>query len=85
MAKKKASGSTTQQTTRPGKRLGIKLFGNQKVKTGQIIIRQKGTRFHPGDGVGLGKDFTLFALRDGLVKFFKKRSKKFIKVTPVKN
>ena len=78
MAHKKASGSTSQQTTRAGKRRGVKIFGGQTIKTGQIIVRQKGTKFHPGEGVGLGRDFTLFALRDGVVKFFQKRSKKLI-------
>ncbi len=82
MAKKKASGSTSQQTTRPGKRRGVKIFGGQKVKTGQIIVRQIGTKFHPGNGVGLGRDFTLFALQDGVVKFLKKRSKKLVSILP---
>jgi large subunit ribosomal protein L27 len=80
MAHKKASGSTSQQTTRPGKRRGIKIFGGQKIKTGQIISRQKGTLHHPGEGVGLGRDFTLFALRDGLVQFYQKKSRKLVKV-----
>ncbi len=84
MAKKKASGSTTQHTSRAGKRRGVKRFGGQKVKTGTIIVRQKGTKFHPGDGVGKGRDFTLFALRDGIVKFFIKRGQKLVKVLPEK-
>ena len=83
MAHKKAAGSTTQHSTRSGKRRGVKIFGGQKVKTGMIIVRQLGTKFHPGEGVGMGKDFTLFALRDGVVKFFNKQSKKLIKVLPI--
>ncbi len=84
MAKKKASGSTSQQTTRPGKRLGIKIFGGQKAKTGMILARQKGTKFHPGEGVGLGRDFTLFALQPGIVKFHKKYNRQYISVLPGK-
>ncbi len=82
MAHKKASGSTSQHTSRRGKRLGVKIFGGQSIKTGQIIVRQIGTKFHPGEGVGLGRDFTLFALRNGVVKFLKKRSKKIVSVLP---
>jgi len=78
MAKKKASGSTTQHTTRPGKRLGLKIFGSQKVKIGQIIVRQRGTKFHPGNGVGLGKDYTLYALKDGIVNFKTRLGKKVV-------
>ncbi len=80
MAKTKQTGKVSQQTTRPGKRLGIKLFGGQKVKTGQIIIRQRGTRFHAGDGVGVGRDHTLFAKKDGTVAFKKARNKKVVYV-----
>ena len=80
MAHKKASGSTSQQSTRAGKRRGIKIYGGKKIKTGQIISRQKGTVHNPGEGVGLGRDFTLFALRDGIVKFYQKKSKKLVKV-----
>jgi len=82
MAHKKASGSTTQHTTRPGKRRGVKKFGGEKVKTGMILVRQKGTKFHPGDNVGKGRDFTLFALKDGVVKFVQKQGKKLISVIP---
>ena len=56
-------------STRPGKRLGLKIYGGQKIKTGMIIARQRGTKIHPGEGVGLGRDFTLFALTDGTVEF----------------
>ena len=76
MSKKKASGSARQHTTRPGKRLGTKLYAGQKVKTGGIIVRQKGTKIHAGDGVAVGRDHTLFALRDGMVKFITRVGRK---------
>jgi large subunit ribosomal protein L27 len=80
MAKTKAGGKTRQKPARAGKRLGIKIFGGQPVKPGQIIVRQRGTEFHPGDGVGLGRDFTLFALREGKVSFKKKQGKQLVAV-----
>lgn len=80
MAHKKTAGSTIQHSTRPGKRLGVKIFGGAKVKTGMIIIRQKGTKWHKGEGVGLGRDFTLFARRDGRVKFSQKHGKQLVSV-----
>ncbi|MFC1790697.1 50S ribosomal protein L27 [Patescibacteria group bacterium] len=80
MSKTKAGGKTRQKTTRPGKRRGVKIFGGQVVKTGQIIIRQKGTKFFPGDGVGLGRDFSLYALKDGQVKFLTKSNKKIVTI-----
>lgn len=80
MAHKKTAGSTTQHSTRPGKRLGVKLFGGQKVKTGMIIIRQKGSKWHRGANVGLGRDFTLFAKTDGQVKFSQKQGKQLVSV-----
>ena len=83
MSKKKAAGSTRQHSQRAGKRRGVKIFGGQKVTTGMIIIRQRGTQVHPGKGVGVGRDFTLFALRDGLVKFLVKQGKKLVSVLPV--
>jgi len=81
MSKKKASGSVRQHHARPGKRLGVKLFGGEKVKTGMIIVRQKGTRFHPGQNVGLGRDFSLFALADGKVSFATRRGRKLVSVS----
>ena len=72
MAHTKAGGKTTQKTPRAGKRLGLKLSGGQVVKAGNIIVRQRGTKFFPGQGVGIGKDHTLFALRNGMIKFAKK-------------
>jgi large subunit ribosomal protein L27 len=81
MAKKKAGGKTRQQTTRPGKRLGLKVYGGQKIKTGAIILRQRGTRFHAGEGVGIGRDHTLFALKDGEVNFKIRQGIKVVSVS----
>lgn len=81
MAKTKTGGKTRQQSPRPGKRLGVKIFGGQKVKAGNILVRQRGTRLHPGEGVGLGRDHTLFALRTGVVEFGQKLGKKFVSIT----
>ena len=69
MAHKKAAGSTRNGRDSESKRLGVKLFGGQAATAGNIIVRQRGTRFHAGTGVGLGRDHTLFALNDGVVKF----------------
>ena len=80
MAHKKTTGSTTQHPSRAGKRLGVKLFGGEKIKIGMIIIRQNGSKWHAGVGVGKGRDFTLFALKDGRVKFFQKQGKQFVAV-----
>lgn len=81
MAKTKAAGKTRQQEPRPGKRLGLKVAGGQEVKVGNIILRQRGTKFHPGSGVGMGRDFTLFALDDGIVQFKKHFGKKVVSVS----
>ncbi|BAU72532.1 50S ribosomal protein L27 [Metapseudomonas furukawaii] len=69
MAHKKAGGSTRNGRDSESKRLGVKLYGGQVVKAGNIIVRQRGTKFHAGVGVGLGKDHTLFAKVDGVIKF----------------
>ncbi len=69
MAHKKGGGSTKNGRDSESKRLGVKKFGGESVTTGNIIVRQKGTKFHPGNNVGMGKDYTLFALIDGVVKF----------------
>lgn len=69
MAHKKAGGSTRNGRDSESKRLGVKLFGGQAVKAGNILVRQRGTKSHAGYGVGLGKDHTLFAKVDGVVKF----------------
>ena len=70
MAQKKGVGSTRNGRDSNPKYLGVKLFGGQAVSAGNIIVRQRGTQFHPGPNVGLGRDHTLFALKDGTVKFF---------------
>lgn len=75
MAHKKGEGSVKNNRDSVSKRLGVKIFGGQSAISGNIIIRQKGNKFHPGTNVGQGKDFTLFALTDGTVEF-KKTSKK---------
>lgn len=72
MAHKKAGGSTNNGRDSHSKRLGVKCFGGEKVKPGSIIIRQRGTRYHAGENVGIGTDHTLFALTEGHVKFIKK-------------
>ncbi len=69
MAHKKAAGSSRNGRDSAGKRLGVKRFGGQQVSAGSILVRQRGTTFHPGNNVGCGKDYTLFALIDGEVKF----------------
>jgi large subunit ribosomal protein L27 len=80
MSKKKAGGKTSQLSPRPGKRLGIKIFGGQKVEAGNILVRQRGTKFHPGEGVGMGRDHTLFAKQNGILKFSQRLGKKVISV-----
>ena len=80
MAHTKAGGKARQQGNRIGKRLGLKVSGGQKVITGNIIVRQRGTEFHAGSGVGVGKDYTLFALQNGVVKFKTRRGKRVAEV-----
>lgn len=82
MAHKKGVGSTQNTRDTEGKRLGVKVFGGQKAKAGNIIVRQRGTKHHPGDNVGLGKDHTLFALTDGVVEFRKKAHRSYVTVIP---
>ena len=74
MAHKKGVGSTDNGRDSNAKRLGVKLFGGQSAIAGNIIIRQRGTKFHPGNGVGIGRDHTIYALTDGKVNFVKKRN-----------
>ena len=69
MAHKKGAGSTKNGRDSNAKRLGVKRFGGEKVKAGSIIVRQRGMKFRPGNNVGCGKDFTLFALTDGIIEF----------------
>lgn len=81
MAHVKAGGAKAHQhSQRPGKRLGVKIFGGQTVKSGNIIIRQRGAKFHPGVGTDMGKDFTIFATIDGVVKFLTKQGKQYVEI-----
>ena len=82
MAHKKAGGSTKNGRDSESKRLGVKMYGGQVVKAGNIIVRQRGTQFHPGSNVGCGKDHTLFATADGVIKFEVKgaKSRRFVNV-----
>ncbi len=73
MAHKKAGGSSRNGRDSAGRRLGVKLFGGENAKAGNILVRQRGTKFHPGDNVGMGKDHTLFALTDGTISFARKK------------
>ncbi|MEI6891525.1 MAG: 50S ribosomal protein L27 [Pontiella sp.] len=75
MAHKKGQGSTSNGRDSNAQRRGVKRFGGQKVTSGTILVRQLGTKFHPGDNVGCGKDYTLFALKDGIVEFNKHQRK----------
>ena len=84
MAHKKAGGSSRNGRDSESKRLGVKKFGDEAVIPGNIIIRQRGTRWHPGVNVGIGKDHTLFALTEGRVKFVKKfDGRTYVNVQPV--
>ncbi len=84
MAHKKGTGSTRNGRDSNAQRLGVKRYGGQVVRAGNILVRQRGTSFHPGNNVGLGKDYTIFALIDGVVTFEKKGNKrKQISVYPV--
>ena len=80
MAHKKGSGSTKNGRDSNSKRLGVKIYGNQIVKAGSIIVRQRGLTFKPGMQIGVGKDYTLFAMRDGVVQFEQIKNRKFIHV-----
>ncbi|MEZ5047325.1 MAG: 50S ribosomal protein L27 [Chitinophagaceae bacterium] len=80
MAHKKGEGSVKNGRDSQSKRLGVKLFGGQAAIAGNIIIRQKGNKYHAGENVGQGKDFTLFALHDGTVTFRKTKEKTFVSV-----
>ena len=78
MAHKKGEGSVKNNRDSQSKRLGVKIFGGQPAISGNVIVRQRGTVYHPGKNVGVGKDFTLFALTDGLVEFKKARNNRTI-------
>lgn len=82
MAHIKAGGTTRANKDSVSKRLGVKIFGGQRAMPGNIIVRQKGTKVYPGDGVQMGRDFTIFAIAQGLVEFFTKRGKQYVSVLP---
>lgn len=77
MAHKKASGTTKNNRDSNSKRLGVKIYGGQKVAPGMIIVRQRGTKFHPGKNVGIGSDDTLYALSDGIIEFKSRKVRAF--------
>jgi large subunit ribosomal protein L27 len=84
MAHKKGEGSVKNGRDSQSKRLGVKIFGGQTAVSGNILVRQRGTVYHPGKNVGVGKDFTLFALTDGLVEFKKGRNDRtYVSVLPI--
>ncbi len=80
MAHKKGMGSTRNGRDSESKRLGVKRFAGQKVRAGNILVRQRGTKFWPGENVGMGRDYTLFAKADGEVKFFTSNKRRYIAV-----
>jgi len=84
MAHKKGAGSSSNGRESHSKRLGVKIFGGQAAKAGNILVRQRGTVHHPGENVGMGKDHTLFALKDGQVNFRKKaKDRSYVSIIPV--
>ncbi len=84
MAHTKSQGSSTNGRDSAGQRLGVKIFGDQTVNAGQILIRQRGTKFHPGKNVGMGSDNTLYAKKAGVVKFIRKAGdRRIVNVQPV--
>lgn len=82
MAHKKAGGSSRNGRDSESKRLGVKRFGGQLVKAGEVLVRQRGTIFHPGINVGMGRDFTLFSKIEGLVKFENRKGRRVVSVYP---
>ena len=86
MAHKKGVGSSKNGRDSESKRLGVKIFGGETCKAGNIIVRQRGTAFHPGENMGIGKDHTLYALVDGTVKYqVGKANRRFVHVTPAES
>jgi large subunit ribosomal protein L27 len=83
MASKASGGSTKNGRDSHSKRLGVKRFDGQIVRAGNILVRQRGTKIYPGKNVGMGSDFTLFALVDGVVKFETRKNKKLVNVIPI--
>ena len=84
MAQTKAQGGVKGNRDSVAKRLGIKIYGGQKAAAGNIIIRQKGTKFFPGVGVSMGRDFTIFSKLSGIVNFTVRKGKKYVQVSPAK-
>ena len=82
MAHKKGGGSSRNGRDSAGKRLGVKLFGGQFAQPGAVLVRQRGTQFHPGLNVGMGRDHTLFALAGGVVKFENRRDRRYVNIYP---
>jgi len=80
MAHVKSGGAARQHAQRPGKRLGVKIYGGQAVKTGMIIVRQRGAQFHAGDNTQLGRDFSLYATAPGTVNFKKNKGVNFVEI-----
>lgn len=86
MSTKKGGGSSRNGRDSAGRRLGVKKYGGERVKAGNIIVRQRGTKFHPGENVGMGRDHTLFSLTDGIVQFQKYSGKRTrINIEPLTN
>ncbi len=85
MSKKKGASSSRNGRDSHAQRLGVKRFSGQSVTAGTIIVRQRGTKFHPGFNVGLGKDDTLFATADGVVKFGRRRGRKLVDIVPAES
>lgn len=83
MAHKKGGGSSRNGRDSIGRRLGVKRFGGEMVNAGTILVRQRGTRIHPGQNVGRGSDDTLFARSTGLVRYFQRRNRSFVSIDPV--
>lgn len=83
MASKKGTGSSKNNRDSAGRRLGVKHFGGENVAAGNIIVRQRGTKFHPGENVGMGRDHTLFARIDGSVHFSQRRGRKFVNILAI--
>jgi len=80
MAHTKAGGSTRQKGNRTGKRLGVKIFGGEKVYPGNILVRQRGSSFHPGAGVKMGSDFTLYSIKEGILRFLRRQGTRVVSV-----
>ena len=80
MSHKKGQGSSKNGKDSPGQRRGVKRFGGEKVRAGNILVRQLGTKFFPGENVGMGRDYTLFALADGIVEFSEHGGRKYVNI-----